>query len=61
MPDEDGDEEDVTTEQKIAAAEAEAAGARAITREALRLMTTDQRERLRDRLVCMQIDEEEGL
>lgn len=59
MPDEDGDE-DMTTEQQVARARAEAAGARAITREALRLMTPDQRERLRDRLVCQQM-EEEGL
>lgn len=59
MPDEDGDEE-MTTEQKIARARAEAAGARAITREALRMLTPDQRERLRDRLVCQQL-EEEGL
>jgi hypothetical protein len=59
MPDE-GDEE-MTTEQQLARAKAEAAGARAITREALRLMTPDQRERLRDRLVCQQIEEGEGL
>lgn len=50
----------MTTEQQIAKARAEAAGARAITREALRMLTPDQRERLRDRLVCQQI-EEEGL
>lgn len=51
----------MTTEQEIAAARAEAAGARAITREALRLMTSDQREKLRDRLVCMDVEEREGL
>jgi hypothetical protein len=50
----------MTTEQQIARAKAEAAGARAITREALRLLTDDQREQLRDRLVCQQM-EEEGL
>lgn len=59
MPDEDGDEE-MTAEQQIAAARAEAAGARAITREALRLMTAEQKEKLRDLLVCQQM-EEEGL
>lgn len=57
MPDEDG-EQDMTAEQQIARAQAEAAGARAITREALRLMTPDQREQLRDRLVCQQLEEE---
>jgi hypothetical protein len=56
MPDE-GDEE-MTAEQQLARAWAEAAGARAITREALRLMTPDQREQLRDRLVCQQLEEE---
>lgn len=60
MPDEDGDQ-DMTIEQEIAKAKAEAAGARAITREAIRIMTTDQRERLRDRLVCMDVEEREGL
>lgn len=60
MPDEDEDK-DMTTEQQIAAARAEAAGARAITREALRLLTPDQRQRLRDRLVCMDVEEREGL
>jgi len=54
-------DEDVTTEQQIASARAEAAGARLITREALRLMTDDQKKRLRDRLVCLDLEEREGL
>lgn len=56
MPDE-GDEE-MLTRNLIDKAEAERDGARRITAEALKIMTDDQRQRLRDRLVCLQMEEE---
>jgi hypothetical protein len=47
----------MTRSQRVARAEADRDGALRIAAEAVRMLTDDQRQRLRDRLVCTQLEE----